>query len=109
MCIQKFQSNKSLQTSSMNLSKEKSFINNPDQTSLNINRTYPDVDSSERSYALIETNPKELDRIIDLLRQFFPKTKIIEYNKQSHLSQTITSPESDDQLSANTNSQVRKK
>jgi hypothetical protein len=109
MCIQKFQSNKSLQTSSMNLSKEKSSINNPDQTSLNTNRTYPDVDSSERSYALIETNPKELDRIIDLLRQFFPKTKIIEYNKQSYTSQTVISPESDDQLSTNTNSQVRKK
>jgi hypothetical protein len=39
-----------------------------------------DVDSPVRSYALIETDSNELDRIIDILRQFFPNTRIVECN-----------------------------
>ncbi len=42
-----------------------------------------DVDSPVRSYALIETDSNELDRIIDILRQFFPNTRIVECNNSS--------------------------
>jgi len=42
-----------------------------------------DVDSPIRSYALIETDSNELDRIIDILRQFFPNTRIVECNNSS--------------------------
>ena len=42
-----------------------------------------DVDSPVRSYALIETDSNELDRIIDVLRQFFPNTRIVECNNSS--------------------------
>ncbi|CAF2845311.1 unnamed protein product [Rotaria sp. Silwood2] len=42
-----------------------------------------DNDSPVRSYALIETDPNELDHIIDILRQFFPKTRIVECNNAS--------------------------
>jgi len=45
--------------------------------------TRSDVDSPVRSYAVIETDPTELDRIIDVLRQFFPNTRIVECNNQS--------------------------
>ena len=45
--------------------------------------TRSDVDSPFRSYAVIETDPTELDRIIDVLRQFFPNTRIVECNNQS--------------------------
>jgi hypothetical protein len=90
-------------------------------TSFNINSTRSDVDLPTRSYALIQTDPDELDRIIDLLRQFFPKTKILEYNPSSHQQASsglnyssqflISSFESDsnnDQASRNTNSPVIK-
>ncbi|CAF0886480.1 unnamed protein product [Rotaria sordida] len=40
-------------------------------------------DSPARSYALIETDPNELDHIIDILRQFFPNTRIVECNNAS--------------------------
>ncbi len=50
-------------------------------SSINGNRS--DVDSPIRSYALIETDPTELDRIIDILRQFFPNTRIVECNNSS--------------------------
>lgn len=43
-------------------------------------RSCSDADSPTGSYAIIETDPHELDQIIDLLRQFFPRTKITEYN-----------------------------
>jgi len=100
---------------------------NQGNTSSNINSTRSDVDSPTRSYALIETDPDELDRIIDLLRQFFPKTKILEYNQSSHTTASqqqassglnyssqflISSFESDsnnDQASRNTNSPVIKR
>ena len=49
-----------------------------------------DTDSGTCSYAIIETDPNELDHIIDLLRQFFPRTKITEYNHPNHASR-ITS------------------
>ncbi|CAF1075505.1 unnamed protein product [Adineta ricciae] len=42
-----------------------------------------DADSPFRSYALIETDSIELDRIIDVLRQFFPNTRIVECNNSS--------------------------
>ncbi len=42
-----------------------------------------DVDSPVRSYAVIETDSNELDRIIDILRQFFPNTRIVECNNSS--------------------------
>ncbi len=50
-------------------------------SSINGNRS--DVDSPVRSYALIETDCNELDRIIDILRQFFPNTRIVECNNSS--------------------------
>ncbi len=110
MCIQIFLPYKSIQISSMYSPKQKLSIDDQDKTSLNVSSTCSDDDSPTRSYALIETDPDELDRITDLLRQFFPKTKIIEYNNQRPSSQTITSQqksfESDDQISSNTNSQV---
>ena len=76
-----------------------------------------DPDSITRCYALIETNPDDLEHIIDLLRQFFPKTKIIEYNNPNvsvHLSatqqQTTIEPTGSPHLpiTSNTNSQVIK-
>lgn len=45
--------------------------------------TRSDLDSPVRSYALIETDSNELDRIIDILRQFFPNTRIVECNNPS--------------------------
>ena len=68
-----------------------SDVNNQVHIPFNIHSTRSDVDSPVRSYALIETNPNELDHILDLLRQFFPKTRIIEYNTPSHSSHLITS------------------
>ena len=50
-------------------------------SSINGNRS--DVDSPVRSYALIETDSTELDRIIDVLRQFFPNTRVVECNNSS--------------------------
>ena len=52
-------------------------------------RSCSDADSPSGSYAIIETDPEELDQIVDLLRQFFPRTKITEYNHPNH-SPTIT-------------------
>jgi len=103
MYIQIYLSYQSIQITSMYSSKKQLSTDDQDNTSLNKS----DVDSPIRTYALIETDPDELDHIIDLLRQFFPKTKIIEYNNQSHLSHTITS-QYDDQTSPSTSSQVRK-
>ncbi len=113
MCIKIFLSDKSIPISSMYSSKEKLIIDDQDNTSLNKTNTCSDVDSPIRSsYALIETDPEELEHIVDLLRQFFPKTKIIEYNNQNYSSRVIASQqqsgESDDQISSNTNSQVIK-
>jgi hypothetical protein len=50
-----------------------------------------DVDSPVRSYALIETDPNELDRIIDILRQFFPNTRVVECNNSSSNPSRTTS------------------
>lgn len=50
---------------------------------LSITGNRSDVDSPVRSYALIETDSNELDRIIDILRQFFPNTRIVECNNTS--------------------------
>ena len=41
-------------------------------------RSCSDADSPSGSYAIIETDPEELDQIVDLLRHFFPRTKINE-------------------------------
>ncbi len=94
-------------------SKQKLTIDDQDNITLNKTSTRSDADSPIRSYALIETDPEELEHIVDLLRQFFPKTKILEYNNQNYSSHVITSQqqscESDDQTSSsNTNSQVIK-
>ncbi|UJR38081.1 hypothetical protein I4U23_030762 [Adineta vaga] len=59
----------------------KSTVRTSTPSSINGNRS--DVDSPVRSYALIETDSMELDRIIDILRQFFPNTRIVECNNSS--------------------------
>jgi hypothetical protein len=82
-------------------SKPKLSIDDQEKTSLNPT----DVESSTRSYAVIETDPNELEHIIDLLRQFFPRTKVIEYKSYSQRS----SSENDEQISSNVNSPVWKK
>jgi hypothetical protein len=63
-----------------------------------------DVDLTTRSYALIETDADELEHIIDLLRQFFPRTKIIEYKSYRQRS----SSETEEQISSNVNSPVKR-
>ena len=93
MCIQKRQLSKSIEIFSMYSPKEKS-------SSIDEQNTCLDADSGTRSYALIETDPNELDHIIDLLRQFFPKTKILEYNNHNQSTNS--------QRSSNANSLVRK-
>ncbi|CAF2628502.1 unnamed protein product [Rotaria sp. Silwood2] len=80
----------------MHSSKENLCIN--DQLGLDKQDNRPDIDSPTRSYAIIETNPNELDHIIDLLRQFFPKTKVIEYSNQNH-SPNPTIPQQQQQIS----------
>ncbi|CAF3691056.1 unnamed protein product [Rotaria sp. Silwood1] len=112
-------------------SKENLCIN--EQLDTDKQNNLPDIDSPTRTYAIIETNSNELERIIDLLRQFFPTTRIIEYNNQNHLlNSTITqnrqtsfesicispfsilskssfdSDSNNDQVSSNTNSQTFK-
>lgn len=52
-------------------------------TSSNITGNRSDIDSPVRSYAVIETDSNELDQIIDVLRQFFPNTRIVECNNSS--------------------------
>ena len=64
-----------------------------------------EIDSTTRSYAIIETDDcNELEHIIDLLRQFFPRTKIIEYKSYPQRSPS----ENEEQISSNVNSPVRK-
>ena len=95
-------------------SKKPYSIDDQDNSLLNktTNSNCSDSDSSIRSYALIETDPGELDHIIDLLKQFFPKTKIVEYHNQTQSSNIITtsqqqqSIENDEQISSNLGSQV---
>ena len=59
-----------------------------------------------RSYAIIETDDaNELEHIIDLLRQFFPRTKVIEYKSYPQRSPS----ETEEQISSNVNSPVRKR
>lgn len=48
-----------------------------------------DLPSSQRSYAFIESDANELEQIIDLLRQFFPRTKVVESNHPNLNSQTV--------------------
>ncbi|CAF0760164.1 unnamed protein product [Didymodactylos carnosus] len=49
-------------------------------------------DLSPKSYAVIETgDATELEQIIDLLRQFFPNTKILEYNNNNRGSREQSS------------------
>ena len=65
--------------------------------------------SPSRSYALIETDPTELDRIIDLLRQFFPNTRIIECNNSSSnpsRSPLATSPQQQTSIESNSSLSV---
>ena len=51
-----------------------------------------DVDSPSRTYALIESDPHELDHIIDIFRQFFPKTRIVECHKQPRGTSQTSQP-----------------
>jgi hypothetical protein len=119
MCIQIILSYKFIQIFSMySPPKQEDPSDSDNQLTLNINSTCSDVDSPIRSYALIETNPDELEHIIDLLRQFFPKTKIIEYNNPHQSSRSITTSQqttiesigssSNFPISPSTNSQVSK-
>ena len=39
-------------------------------------------ETNSRSYALIEADPDDFNHIIDLFRQFFPRTRIVECNHQ---------------------------
>lgn len=104
MCVHKCLTHKSVQIFPMYPSKQNLSVDDQDNPSLNQTGTTSDVDSPTRSYALIETDPDELEHIIDLLRQFFPKTKIIEYNQKNTSQQQ--SFDTDDRISSTTNSQV---
>ncbi|CAF1116096.1 unnamed protein product [Adineta steineri] len=108
-------------------------LNNDKQGNIssNVNNSYSDVDSPAPSYALIEADSNELEQIIDLLRQFFPKTKIHDYNhslqttklreQQQQVQTSITknfasqflipsfdSDSNNEQVSSNSNSQIFK-
>ncbi|CAF0831636.1 unnamed protein product [Rotaria sordida] len=85
----------------MHSSKQNLCIN--DQLDFDKQDNHPDIDSPIRSYAIIETNPNELDHIIDLLRQFFPQTRIIEFSNQNHLINT-TIPQREISFESNCNS-----
>ncbi|CAF1008633.1 unnamed protein product [Adineta ricciae] len=90
MCIQKPLSSNTPQILPMNSPKHK-LSNDIDDSQ--IEAMHFDVQSPARTYALIETDACELEQIIDLLKQFFPKTKILDYNHttQSTASQAQTS------------------
>ena len=71
-----------------------------------------DAESPFRSFALIETDPNELDRIIDILRQFFPNTRVVECNHSSTNSSRTASRSSfaatsQQQASIESNSSLR--
>ncbi len=105
MCIQIFLSYKSIQISSMYSSKSKLSTDDQEKTSVNPTTSISsDVDLTTRCYALIETDVDELEHIIDLLRQFFPRTKIIEYKSYRQRS----SSETEEQISSNVNSPVKR-
>lgn len=83
-------------------------------------RKLSDADApSSRTFALIETDAHELDQIIDVLRQFFPNTKILDYHHAPAIppptstattcaSQFLISSIDTEQASANASSQVRR-
>lgn len=139
MCIKIYSSYNSVKVLLMHSLKQNSFINDQSEidksevTRLNSTSVHINGDSSVRTYALIESNAFELDQVVDLLRQFFPNTKVIECTNQTHLSNvkipqkqlsiesTCNSPfsmfsrssfdsdiNSDQGSSTNTNSQVNK-
>ena len=103
MCIQGVStfsevSHHSLATSSMHSPKQNSSTDEQQEISSDIDNVKigartntpssvtgnrSDADSPVRSYAVIETDSNELDRIIDILRQFFPNTRIVECNNAS--------------------------
>lgn len=62
---------------------EKSSSGLRTNTPSNLAGNRSDIDSPVRSYAVIETDSTELDQIIDILRQFFPNTRIVECNNSS--------------------------
>lgn len=74
MCIENLLNSNLIERFRMYSSKSEFSIDEQEKTSCS------DTDSSTCSYAIIETDPNELDHIIDLLRQFFPRTKITEYS-----------------------------
>ena len=90
----------------MNSPKHK--LSNDDDDDDQIEAMHFDVQSPARTYALIETDAYELEQIIDLLKQFFPKTKILDYNHttQSTTSQTQTSVTSQFLISSIENDQT---
>lgn len=49
------------------------------------------IDRTTRSYALIEADPNDFDNIVDLFRQFFPRTRIVECNHQQRQTSAETS------------------
>lgn len=67
----------------LNTENEENKLGPRTNTPSSLTGTRSDVDSPVRSYAVIETDPTELDRIIDILRQFFPNTRIVECNNSS--------------------------
>lgn len=82
MCIEKHLNSNLIERFSMYSSKTEVSIDEQEKTSCS------DTDSGTCGYAIIETDPNELDHIIDLLRQFFPRTKITEYNHPSRITST---------------------
>ena len=50
------------------------------------------MDSPNRTYAIIESDPHELDHIIDIFRQFFPKTRIVECHNQTRGTSQASQP-----------------
>ena len=87
----------SIQILSMHSSKQNLFVDDQsnayklDNRVFNGTNTGQNVDSTLRCYAIIETDPNELEQIIDLLRQLFPATRIMEYKSHNLSSNAITS------------------
>ncbi|UJR08202.1 hypothetical protein I4U23_012475 [Adineta vaga] len=122
MCIQILSSSNTLQTSSMYSPKRKLSNDEPINLHDQGNTMHSDVQSPTRTYALIETDAQELDQVLEILKQFFPKTKILDYNhttqstaiqpstsiSSSYTSQFLISSIDNDQTSTSLNSQTFK-
>ncbi|CAF3243255.1 unnamed protein product, partial [Rotaria socialis] len=100
-----------IRISSMHATKKDSFtddqseIGKQDNVILNPNSTTcQDVDSPVRSYAIIESNSNELDQVIDVLRKFFPRTRIVEYNQSKNNLSNVTKPQKQTSIESTCNS-----